>query len=321
MTAEAPGTRRAVHRPWLRPALSLAIAAGFIAFVEWYVGWLDLLAPWRALSPAALLAATALMLLTHGARAMRVHDYFGTPVAGQRLDCLRLVLQHNLFNNLLPMRSGELAFPVLMARRFGIRAGESVPGLLWFRLLDLHTLVLLAAPVLAPVLPPTLLLPAMAAWLLLPWLAWRGSHRLLGAAEARGGRAGALAARVRAALPRSDRVFWKSQAWTLATWTLKLAVFVWLLLQFAPLSLLHALLGAIGGELTSVLPIHGAGGFGTYEAGIVAGSLASGLDAATLLRAAVNLHLFVLGVTLLAGALAFLPGRAGAATTNDGESS
>jgi len=320
VTAESRTSRRAV-RAWLRPVLSLAIAGGFIAFVEWYAGWLDLLAPWRALSPFALVAATGLMILTHAARAMRVHDYFGAVVAGRRLDCLRLVLQHNLFNNLLPMRSGELAFPVLMARRFGIRAGESVPGLLWFRLLDLHTLVLLATPVLAPFLPMALLLPAMAAWLLLPWLGWRGSHRLLGAVEARGGRPGALATRVRAGLPRTDRVFWKSQTWTLVTWSLKLAVFVWLLLQFAPLSVLHALPGAIGGELTSVLPIHGAGGFGTYEAGIVAGSLASGLDGAVLLRAAVNLHLFVLGVTLLTGALAFLPGRAGAQATEDGESS
>lgn len=301
--------------------MSLAIALAFIAFVEWYAGWQSLLRPWLALSLPAVLAAAGLMLLTHAARAMRVHDYFGGPVRGRRGECLQLVLQHNLFNNLLPMRSGELAFPVLMARRFGVRPAASVPGLLWFRLLDLHALLLLAVPVLATAVPAWLLLVCMVAWLFVPWWGWHGSRRLLARAESRGGRIGDFAGRVRAGLPTGTGAFWRSQGWTLVNWTLKLAVFVWLLVQFAPLSLSHALLGALGGELTSVLPIHGAGGFGTYEAGVVAGTLPSGLDAATLLRAAVNLHLFILGVTLVAGGLAFGPWRAGPKTTNDGESS
>lgn len=320
MTAERSDPAGDGQRSRLRAGLSLVIALVFIAFVEWYAGWWTLLQPWRALAPFALFAATVLMIATHAARAMRVHDYFGAPVRSRRMACLQLVLRHNLFNNLLPMRSGELAFPVLMARRFGIRPDTSVPGLLWFRLLDLHALLLLAAPVLLVALPRVLLVFAMLAWLSLPWLGWRGSHRLLLRIEARGGRIGAFATRVFNGLPQGNRVFWRTQAWTLVTWAGKLTVFVWLLLQFAPLSVSHALLGALGGELTSVLPIHGAGGFGTYEAGIVAGTLPSGLDAATLLRAAVNLHLFILGVTLIAGALALLPWRAGDEIASDGES-
>ncbi|MDZ7828831.1 MAG: lysylphosphatidylglycerol synthase domain-containing protein [Halofilum sp. (in: g-proteobacteria)] len=242
MTTDGPGFGRGEGRSWLRPGLSLAIAVAFIAFVEWYAGWRSLLQPWlRAVRTGALLVATVLMLLTHAARAMRVHDYFGAPVQGRRGACLRLVLQHNLFNNLLPMRSGELAFPVLMARRFGIRPGVSVPGLLWFRLLDLHTLLLLAAPVLAPLLPMPagLLVIGMAAWLLVPWLGWRGSHRLLERSESpRAVASAGCAGRARAGRPAAEaiRVFWRSQAWTLVNWALKLAVFVWLLLQFAPLA-------------------------------------------------------------------------------------
>lgn len=318
MATEAADRGAGGQRSWLRPALSLAIAIAFIAFVEWYAGWTTLLQPWRALSAGGLGMATLLMLLTHVARALRVHDYFGAPVNGRRAACLQLVLRHNLFNNLLPMRSGELAFPVLMARTFDIRPGASVPGLLWFRLLDLHALLLLAAPVLAVALPTSLTVLAMLLWLLVPWLLWRGAHRLADRLGSEGGRTGAFLARLLAGLPRGNRVFWRSQCWTLVTWTLKLAVFVWLLLQFAPLSITQALLGGIGGELTSVLPIHGAGGFGTYEAGIVVATLPSGLDAATLLRAAVNLHLFILGVTLVAGALAFAPWPAAATRTRSG---
>jgi len=302
---------------WWRPALPLAITLAFVAFVEWYAGWTELLRPWRALTVGALVAATLLMMLSHVTRAQRVHDYFAGPVQGRRGACLQLVLQHNLFNTLLPMRSGELAFPVLMTRTFGIGAARSLPGLLWFRLLDLHAIVLLAAPVLAATLPIGLVAVAALLWLAVPWLAWGASRRLAARIDPEAGRVSRFLARVHAGLPQGARVFWITLGWTLLTWILKLAVFAWLLLAFAPLSLPHALLGAIGGELTSVLPIHGAGGFGTYEAGIIAGTLASGLDPQTLLGAAVNLHLFVLGVALVAGLAAILPWPTGGSRERD----
>ena len=57
--------------------------------------------------------------------------------------------------------------------------------------------------------------------------------------------------------------------------------------------------GATTGELSSVLPIHGIAGAGTYEAGVLIGLLPWGLDQGLALASAVNLHLFVLGSTLL----------------------
>ncbi|VAW96580.1 hypothetical protein MNBD_GAMMA20-1008, partial [hydrothermal vent metagenome] len=51
-------------------------------------------------------------------------------------------------------------------------------------------------------------------------------------------------------------------------------------------------------------------GAGTFEAGVVAALLPFGIDAKTALQAAVNLHLFILGSTLLAGLLSLaLPAR------------
>jgi len=55
-----------------------------------------------------------------------------------------------------------------------------------------------------------------------------------------------------------------------------------------------------------VLPLHGIAGAGTYEAGIVAALLPFGVDTETAVSAAVNVHLFLLGVTLLGGALSLL---------------
>jgi uncharacterized membrane protein YbhN (UPF0104 family) len=54
-----------------------------------------------------------------------------------------------------------------------------------------------------------------------------------------------------------------------------------------------------------VLPIHGIAGSGSYELAMAAVLLPLGVDMQTLLKAAVNLHLYLLGANLLllAGAL------------------
>jgi hypothetical protein len=62
----------------------------------------------------------------------------------------------------------------------------------------------------------------------------------------------------------------------------------------------------IGGELGSVLPVHGVAGMGTYEAGVMAGLAPQGVALTAALAAAVNLHLFILGATVLGAGLARL---------------
>ena len=120
---------------------SLIFVVACIVAIEYWFGWQSLLAPWAALDPLALLGGTLLMVMTYVTRAMRLYRYFDSSIDfGQ---CLRLLLQHNFVNNLLPMRTGEAAFPVLMQRYFRIPIRDSVTALLWFRALDLHALVLL----------------------------------------------------------------------------------------------------------------------------------------------------------------------------------
>jgi uncharacterized membrane protein YbhN (UPF0104 family) len=85
-------------------------------------------------------------------------------------------------------------------------------------------------------------------------------------------------------------------------------VFAWILAFFADLAWVSALLGAVGGELTSVLPAHGIAGAGTYEAGVVAALVPQGIRLSTALAAAVNLHLFLLGLSIVGGLIAFALG-------------
>ena len=94
--------------------------------------------------------------------------------------------------------------------------------------------------------------------------------------------------------------------WTALTWTLKFAAFASVLKHFVPVAFWRVLAGVMGAELSSVLPFHGIAGSGSYELAAVAALVPLGVDARLALAGAVNLHLFLLGTTLLLGLLAFL---------------
>ena len=290
-------------RLWLGLLLLVLALAG----VQWMIGWPRLLAPWRTIPPATLTLATLLTLGSYVTRSVRLYDYFLPATRGGFAGCLKLTLLHNLFNNLLPMRTGEASFPVLMARYFATPLVRSLAALLWFRLMDLHALALVALiAVGGHWLDDALVGLLVIAWLGLPWVVFqmrpasaladfgrrlppRWQDRLVGARDG---------------LPQTPAAFWRAWFWTLLNWLVKLTVFAWVLRLFAPLPLAAAWMGAIGGDLTSVLPVHGVAGAGTYEAGVVAALAPFGVPAADGLAAAVNLHLFMLGLSLVGGALA-----------------
>ena len=121
-----------------------------------------------------------------------------------------------------------------------------------------------------------------------------------------GGRPGRILTSGVAGLPTTPALFWATWGWTAVNWGVKLLVFAWILRAFAPMTLGAAFLGSVTGELSSVLPFHGLAGAGTYEAGIMAGLLPLGIDLESALRGAVNLHLFVLGASVLSGLLALV---------------
>lgn len=296
----------------LRHSLSVALFIGLCLLVEYYFGWTTLLEPWANQSPTTLLTALLVSLFTYWLRTMRLYDYFQQDMRGQFWLSFKLMLQHNLLNNLLPMRTGELSFPLLMSRYFAVPASRSVPALLWFRVMDLHALLaigLLGASSywLNGYQAATLVL----LWLPLPWLMFIAQtalqqhlHRLPGARLVR------LAEKLLTSLPQTRAEFWRGWGWTLINWVVKLAMFGWVLSLFAEIPLSAAVVGAIAGDLTSVLPIHGVAGAGTYEAGVVAGLLPFAIPADKALPAAINLHLFLLAATLGGGLISLLiPGK------------
>ena len=292
----------------VRLGLSLLVLLAFILFIQNYIGWMRLLSPWREVALPTLGLIMLQVLVSYAVRAQRLHDYFRVEIHGRFALALKLMLQHNLANNFLPMRSGEVAFPVLMSRFFSIPLSRSMPALLWFRIFDLHTLVLLGLWVVGSQwLEPLPLGLVATAWLLLPWWLFLTNHWLL---EKIGpdteGRFKRLLHKILDGAPKQRGLLFRTWFWTLFNWLIKLLAFVWLLMLFADIGIDQAMLGVIGGELTSVLPVHGIAGVGTYEAGIVAALMPFQISPETALGAAVNLHLFLLGVTLIGGALSLL---------------
>ena len=68
----------------------------------------------------------------------------------------------------------------------------------------------------------------------------------------------------------------------------------------------RAALGALGGELSAMLPVQGVGGFGTYEAGVAFGLLGGPGDWTSLLVPAFALHSFTLLFAAASGILAWI---------------
>jgi uncharacterized membrane protein YbhN (UPF0104 family) len=277
-----------------------------VVAVQLTVGWGPLLAPWASFPPHLILWLFGLTAVSYFLRAVRVYDYFAPRFRGRFLGVLRLSVLHNTANNLLPMRAGEMVFPWLMRRYFGHGFLDAAASLLWIRLLDMHFLALvgifilwLRAPHWGWWLVAGLWLGAVSA---LWWIGRLSGHRLL---QGPGLVRKALRL-VASAVPRDPWLIARVYGWTAATWSLKFIAFAGVMAHFVAVDFWLVLAGVMGAELSSVLPFHGVAGSGTYELAAVAAMVPLGVDPRQALAGAVNLHLFVLGSTLILGGLALL---------------
>jgi uncharacterized membrane protein YbhN (UPF0104 family) len=116
----------------------------------------------------------------------------------------------------------------------------------------------------------------------------------------------ALLQRVLGHVPESAWGFFRVWVWTALSWVCKFMAYTAVVLHFVEIEVWRAVLGTVGAELSSVLPIHGVAGSGSYELAMAAVLIPLGLDLPTVLKAAVNLHLYLLGASLLFGLGALL---------------
>lgn len=279
----------------IRAALSLLLAGGLLVWLirsaaaEQAFELLRTL-PW--LLPSSLLLTQS---ASYACRAGRLYNQFSRSLPLAPTTYLRFSLLHNLGINVIPFRAGELLLPAML-QRAGLSLQAGLGTLFWLRLQDLVVLAGFAV-LLWPGLTMPIRLGGGAALILGLTLAQR---RLLGWQPT-----GARLARLVDALRQVCDASPASWAWCLANWSCKLAGLAVLLAALGALALPTAAAGALGGELSALLPIQGVAGFGTYEAGVAALiELANGHGRAAL-APAFALHCLSLLIASLAGIFAW----------------
>lgn len=302
----------------IRNAMTLATAVIILlyaAFIQWVWGWQKIVSLWGAAGWGSALLAMVLLLATYVLRTWRIYDYFPRETGGHFGVLLRLVQVHNLLNIMLPFRTGEASFPLLMKREFGLPLARGTSALFVMRLFDLHALLAAAGTGLALQNGQAWAWALWFVFLLLPAAAFAmRRHALLFLARVLPAKGQKLLHEVEAGLPSNATAFMRAWGVTLINWFTKILVLAWVLGLLGHLPVAPSFGGALGGELSSVLPVHAPAGVGTYPAGITAGAVGFGADTAKaaldeLGQAAVNTHLLVIVSSLVGTALSLFAAR------------
>lgn len=288
------------------------VVAIYAVFISWMWGWGTIFALWQEAGLGTIGIALVLLFSTYVLRTWRIYDYFPKETQGQFARLFRVVQIHNLLNIMLPFRSGETSFPLLMKKEFDVRLARGTAALLVMRLFDLHALLAAAGVGLALEKSSLAVWVVWAAFLLLPVVAFAARYRVFDLARrVAPKKMQGILHEVQAGLPVDSSAFMRAWAATIINWFVKIAVLAWVLMLMGKMSLPAGFGGALGGELSSVLPIHAPGGVGTYPAGITAGAIGFGASTdeaalSSLGQAAVNVHLLVMLSSLVGTALALL---------------
>lgn len=291
--------------------LALAVSAACLYFLltpQIVASLARLLADAR---PLPVLAAFALVALVQWLRAWRFAVMMTGRLTLPGAALTRIAFQLNFWNFLLPLRLGELSYPVLMNRRLGYGLLHAAGVLLIARLFDLATVgaillgaaaaldlwpgawrALLALAALALGLAPLGL--AVAGLALRPRLArlprvGDAAARLTAGFEAIGGYAAGLAA----------------VGLSLALWLVfGLAAILVAQAVVATVSPAAAMLGAAAGNIAFALPVNGIAGIGPAQAAWVGATTRAGVPWDDAVVSALTLHAVVLTNALVLGALA-----------------
>lgn len=294
----------------------VVVVIAYVAFIQWVWGWGTIVSLWSHAGWGTIALALSLLVATYVLRTWRIYDYFPRETKSRFATLFRVVQLHNILNIMLPFRSGETSFPLLMKREFGVNLLRGTSALLVMRLFDLHALLAAAGVGWALEQGSPWIWAGWLAFLLLPALGFVARDfvfRLVGSRSSP--KLATMIDEVRAGLPVDGEAFLRAWGATLINWFVKIAVLAWVLMLMGEISLPAGFGGALGGELSSVLPVHAPGGVGTYPAGITAGAIGFGASAeeqalSALGQAAVNLHLLVILSSLMGTALAlFVPTR------------
>jgi uncharacterized membrane protein YbhN (UPF0104 family) len=330
------------HKPWpgrilrllLRWGLPLAILAvlGYLLFSR--LSFRELVGILSRAEPGWLLIGLFFYVLTNVLRAARMVKLLACPYS-HTMYLLPVMFAVSLFNNVLPMRTGELSFPYLV-QKDGMDYGRSLVALLISRLFDLLavcSLFVLAAvcqyAVLSESVVRLIVVAVGAAFLLivllasLPALGRRVVHLLHAGVPGEtkpvsGWRAVVSEQAEKAAtaldMMHSKRTYWLAVVHSLLIWLCTYAWFASYLQGIGlPTGFGRTILGASFAALSKSLPIGSIGGFGTHEAGWALGFTLLGQETGEAILGGFAVNLLTLFASALCGlsSLAWLALRNG----------
>ncbi len=282
----------------------------------------DIIGALASVGPAYLLASLALFFIIYACRSLRFafmldsHDYMGM---------FRIVCTHSMANNVMPFRTGELAFVYLAKARMNVPIAVGAAAVVVARLYDILAICLMfiGAMLLAgdghgyfARLTPAIVFSAAALALLIAAILWLS--RLFSSATARAFSAGILK-KLQARVEQACGYCATLRPGKSVAWIFSLTVLMWAT-QALNFYILAAVMGlylgfwaAIAGSLLAIifvsLPIQGVGNFGSFELAWAAIFAALGAPVAVAVSSGFAVHVVVLALTALFWILGMLAGR------------
>ncbi|ADY72783.1 hypothetical protein Dester_0125 [Desulfurobacterium thermolithotrophum DSM 11699] len=279
------------------PTLILIIFAYFLYRFDVFFKLKEII---KNLDPIYLIFSLFFYLLTYIFRAKRFSIIFPS-ISTQDLAAVMGI--HTFFNNILPFRSGEASFPIILKKLFGVDATISSVALLFIRILDLIVLSLffLTSVLFVATKSKELLWIPVITISILILLLYLG-FKLLKKFRGRFLIIGTVFSFVQTFI--SFRAVGKILSYSFLTWLFKFVSFFFILKAGKiELNFFKTVFVSTFGEVTTILPIHSFGGFGTYEAGLVGGFSLIGVKVSYALTIAFYFHLLLL---LMSGILALV---------------
>ena len=295
----------------MKRALGLVASISLVAVLLWKAGLLTILEVLRNSNPGWLVVAISLYLANYLCRALRFRSLLRLD-RGEFSRLWQIVCWHNLWNHLLPARTGELSFVYLARQRGLVSVPSSLSALLVARIFDLTVVLsffslglifwrldaageqqlLLWFSILFVI---AMLLAAL--WRFSGILTWLASKTRRVALAMRAERMSEILHETAKEFQRmqSSGTYAKTFQWSLFLWLLQFLVFYSLMMSFGlTLSIWQVVIGSTGAALGTLIPTF-TGNFGPVEAGWALGFAMVGVEPKLALATGFAMHVLILG--------------------------
>ncbi len=281
----------------LKSIVAFSFLLGLLLWVNTHLDWKEILSAWSKVEAIHLAGATTLVAFSHWIRALRVHLAYRRAHKLDFISVTAVSFVHNTVSFLLPMRLGEAALPLLSKTRLQVPLAYSTASLLLLRIFDAHWLLLLLAIFAsASLLNESAMLFILILLASVPVVVW-----LMAIAANKHQRFKSIRPLVSDALAPIMLYLI-----TGLIWGTKLAALAYLASTLGDLRLDHAWVATIIADASALSPITGFANAGTFEAAFALPLMPLGHDGTTLVKTALNLHLFILITNVAIGAIGML---------------